>query len=161
VTLVRWLSLAATVGAYTVIVLGGYVSATGAGLACPDWPTCGGVLVPPLSDPKVAAEWSHRLATIIEGFLVLGLAVLVWWKHRARRDVRWFSTTALALLVVQATIGMFAVSTELNAAVVTLHLATAVAFFAMILLTTVAAWSPPRRPEAPSGIAPGEHETPP
>ena len=160
-TLVKWLSLAATVGAYTVIVLGGYVSASGAGLACPDWPTCGGSLFPPLGDPKVATEWSHRLATIVEGFLMLGLVVLVWWKHRERRDLRTFATIAFVLLVVQATIGMFAVSTELNAAVVTVHLATAVAFFAMVLLTAVAAWWPPRRPEPTADLPPAGSRTPP
>jgi len=151
---VRWLSLAATVGAYAVIVLGGYVSATGAGLACPDWPTCRGSFVPPFDIPGVAAEWSHRLATIVEGFLVLGLFVVVWWKHRVRRDLLVFTTAGFVLLVVQATIGMFTVSTQLNAALVTLHLATAVAFFAMVLLATVVAWWPVRGPGPGEGLPP-------
>ena len=150
-TLVRWLSLAAAVGAYAVIVLGGYVSATGAGLACPAWPTCAGNLVPPLDQPGVAAEWSHRLATVVEGFLVLGLAAVVWRKHRARRDLLAFTTAAVVLLLVQTAIGMVAVGSQLNPAVVTLHLATAVAFFAMVLLVTALAWWPVRGSEPNAG----------
>ncbi len=154
-TLMRWLSLAAAVGAYAVIVLGGYVSASGSGLACPDWPTCHGSLLPPLGLPGVAVEWSHRLATVVEGFLVLGLVVVVWWKPRARQDLRAFATGGFVLLVVQAAIGSITVGSQLNAAVVTLHLATAVAFFAMVLLATALAWWPARGIEANAGLAEG------
>ena len=164
-TPLRWLSLAATLGAYAVIVLGGYVSASGFGLACPDWPTCRGSLIPPIDEPGVAVEWSHRLAAVVEGVLVLGLVVLVWWKHRARRDLVGLATGSFVLLLVQTTLGFITVGTELNPAIVTLHLGTAVAFFAIVLLTAVVAWWPPRRtgphPGPTRDNGPGDDRPPP
>ena len=38
------LALVASLATYLLIVLGGLVRATGAGLACPDWPLCHGRL---------------------------------------------------------------------------------------------------------------------
>src|SRR2546427_12639055 len=39
----------AVVATYALIILGGLVRATGAGLACPDWPLCHGRLMPSLT----------------------------------------------------------------------------------------------------------------
>ncbi len=154
--LLRWLSLAATLGAFAVIVLGGYVSASGAGLACPDWPTCYGSLIPPFDRPNAVVEWTHRLAALVEGFITLGLVALVWWKHREHRDLLAFSSFAFALLVIQTILGMVAVGSQLHPAIVTLHLATAVAFFGMVLLTAVLIWWPriPAKPPAPGQPTP-------
>ncbi|MEW6046633.1 MAG: COX15/CtaA family protein [Bacillota bacterium] len=75
------LALWTSVAALVVAGLGGYVRATGASLACTDWPLCGGSLLPREGWPFVL-QWSHRAAAAVLGVLVLAGAVRaggVWW----------------------------------------------------------------------------------
>ena len=45
---------------YMLMVMGTFVTSTGSGLACPDWPLCYGTVVPP-RHLSIWFEWSHRL----------------------------------------------------------------------------------------------------
>ena len=45
--------LATLISVVTLILVGAMVRATGAGLGCPDWPTCWGRLIPPISVDQV------------------------------------------------------------------------------------------------------------
>src|ERR687893_408387 len=58
---------------FVVISWGGLGRATGAGLACPDWPLCNGVLHPS-RDPLVLYEWGHRFVAGVLGFVILYVA---------------------------------------------------------------------------------------
>ena len=50
------------------MVIGGYISAAGLGLTCPDWPLCPNGLLP---DDEYFIEWSHRLIAATTGALVI------------------------------------------------------------------------------------------
>jgi len=138
VRLLKGLALASAVGAWVVIVIGGYVTATNSGLACPNVVDCG-----PASAPELAAiELTHRLAGWAEGFLVLALFVLVFSRYRAWRPVRALSILSLVLVAAQATLGMLTVYVGFEAsgwypALVTAHLGVATAFLAVTIINAV------------------------
>ena len=136
------LALVASIATYLLIVLGGLVRATGAGLACPDWPLCHGRLIPPL-EGLIIIEYAHRLVASIVGFLTLAVTIAAW-----RRGVfRWHALLALVLVGVQIVLGGLTVRTELSAWLVVAHLGTAMTFFATMVGLTLRAWATdlPRR----------------
>ena len=135
-----WTAAGAT---YLLIVLGGIVRITGSGMGCGDhWPVCNGRLFPPLDDLQTLIEWTHRLVAAIVSLLVAGLAAYSWWlrngaRSTALKDNEPPSTlgyAALVLLIVQVLLGAVTVKLELPAWTVILHLGTAMALFAVLLL---------------------------
>src|SRR3989338_8142712 len=61
---------------YILLLAGGLVHSTGAGLACPDWPLCYGMWLPPLVG-DIRFEHSHRLIAGTVGILTLITSALV------------------------------------------------------------------------------------
>ncbi|MBI3976506.1 MAG: protoheme IX farnesyltransferase, partial [Armatimonadetes bacterium] len=122
-----------------LITLGGVVRATGAGLACPDWPLCHGRLIPPLTGP-VLIEYGHRLTASVVGLLTLLVVVRIWRGHRRDGPLRRLGLAALTLLGTQIILGGLTVRTALTAGLVAAHLGTAMAFLAVLLLLYVVAW---------------------
>lgn len=153
--LLRLLSLATVVGAWSVIVIGGYVSHTESGLGCSELIACGNPTDP--GNPGAAViETAHRLAGWLEGLFVLALLVLVWRRYRTWRTVRDLTTLGFLLVVLQATLGIVAVATELHPVVVTAHLGVAAAFLAVTVLNAAfVRWGSPPSPQAgPAPAAP-------
>ncbi|MFQ5986535.1 MAG: heme A synthase [Thermoplasmata archaeon] len=138
--LVPSVALATLLAGYATVVLGGYVSNIGAGLACPDWPTCNGQIVPDLGDPAVLAEYFHRLAAFLTGAFALLTLVLVSWRHRDHTSLLIATAIAFGLLILQVTLGALTVTTLLEPVVVTAHLGVATAFIAMMTWATVVAF---------------------
>jgi protoheme IX farnesyltransferase len=130
------LALTTASATFLLIVLGGVVRATGAGLACPDWPLCHGRLIPPF-EPLVLIEYSHRLAASIVGLLTVALAVAAVRRFSFRSNMAVLAGAALVLLAVQIALGALTVRHALSAWIVVAHLGTAMAFFAV--LVTIAA----------------------
>lgn len=132
VTIVRVLAYGSAVSTFILIIIGGYVSATGSGLACPDWPLCQGQVIPPLAG-AVLIEYTHRLFAIVVTALVLSTMVYALLKLRDERLVVALSTASFALLTVQIILGMVTVRTELDPVVATAHLGLASGVFALVL----------------------------
>jgi heme A synthase len=146
---------------YVLMLLGAYTSAIGAGLSCPDWPTCYGTWVPflhpeiaanaPYSAVQIFAEWAHRGLAMIVGVLVLGTTLAAWRFQRNRPVVTWSATLALVVLPIQVALGRFTVTALLQPVVVTAHLGTAVLILLALTVTTVSAWLYDHRKDAVNG----------
>jgi cytochrome c oxidase assembly protein subunit 15 len=98
-----------TVGAtFLLILAGGVVTTTGAGLAVPDWPTTFGynMFLYPWAKMTggILYEHSHRLIGSLVGLLTLGLAILLW-AVEPRPWVRWLGGAALLAVVIQGVLG--------------------------------------------------------
>ena len=112
--------------------LGGWVSASGAGLACPDFPTCQGSWFPRM-EGLVGIHYAHRLGAYVVFAAVLGLlirAASVPLPPRARWPLRF----AGVLVALQIVLGIGNVVLGLPLAVSAGHLATALALFGTLLV---------------------------
>ena len=117
--------------------VGGYVSAAGLGLTCPEWPLCPNGVMP---DEEYLIEWTHRLVAATTGTLVLATAVASWMNKNAGRKIKFTSTFAGALVVTQITLGAVVIDLKLHAVLVAIHLGVGILLFAMVLLTTLFAF---------------------
>ncbi|MGE5849947.1 MAG: COX15/CtaA family protein [Candidatus Methylomirabilota bacterium] len=98
-----------TAGAtFLLILAGGLVTTTGAGLAVPDWPTTFGysMFTFPWSGMVggIFYEHSHRLLGSLVGSLTI-LLIVTLWLLEPRRWLRWLGVAALALVILQGVIG--------------------------------------------------------
>lgn len=124
-----------------LLFLGSVVHATGSSLACPDWPTCNGTLVP---DMVGGVFWEHLHRLVAGGLILffLGAAYLAWKEEPRFRWVRVATLWGVGLLVVQAVLGGVTVLLKLPDIVSISHLG--VAFVFLSLATVLAAVSSPR-----------------
>lgn len=95
--------------AYLLMVMGTFVTSTGSGLACPDWPLCYGTVAPPL-EVQVWIEWTHRLLGGTTGILVVLSTLVVWSKGLITEKKLLFIT--LGLLGTGVVLGGVIVRTE-------------------------------------------------
>ncbi len=135
-TIIRRVAWAATVVTYFLIALGGTVLATDSGLSCPDWPFCYGQAYYS-GTYHVFLEQFHRFtAAAISILIVLLLIGIIKW---ARKD-RALLTMAIAapiLLAIQIVLGGLTVLWQLPPQVITAHLGTALAIFAIVITIAV------------------------
>jgi cytochrome c oxidase assembly protein subunit 15 len=149
------LALWTTATTYFLILVGGLVRASGAGLGCPDWPRCFGSWIPPASaaelppgfDPSLFnptlmwTEYLNRLLGVTVGFLILATVVSAWRHHRREPRILWTSIAALLLTGFQGWLGGRVVAHELAPWIVTVHLIVALVIVQLLLYATVTAWS--------------------
>ena len=138
------------VAAYLLVLLGGLVRITGAGLACPDWPLCHGRVIPPL-EGLVLIEYGHRLLAASVSVLVLLTAVLAWHARRSVPRSGRLALTVLVLVAVQIVLGGLTVKWRLTPGLVATHLGVAMLFLAGLLAQAANALRPGGRP-APEGF---------
>jgi len=146
-----WWTTATT---YLLILVGGLVRASGAGLGCPDWPRCFGSWVPPGSaaelpsrfDPSqfnstlMWTEYLNRLLGVTVGFLILATLIVAIRHHRHVRQILWPTAAAFLLTGFQGWLGGRVVAHELASWIVTVHLLVALVIVSLLLYATLYAF---------------------
>src|SRR5450432_576293 len=152
--LVYRFAVATAVATYLLILIGGLVHGTGSSLACPDWPTCYGTLMPKM-EGGVLVEHSHRIAAFTVGLLALSLAVMLTAaRDPALRRLRPFGWLAVALVFAQGLLGGITVLLRLPTPISTAHTATSLLCFLTVLYIALRARPAAIAPATPPAAAP-------
>jgi heme o synthase len=144
------LAAVTTVVTFSLLLVGTYVRAEGAGLAFRDWPLMGGRLVPSFSVPGAFEMFAHRILALVAGALV------IWMSVRARaasprspRLVR-LTTIAVVFLVAQIALGGANVVSELAQVPRAAHVAMSALLWATVVAIAVLARRDPASTPAPA-----------
>ena len=132
--ILKYLALTSLVILYSLMFVGGYISAAGLGLTCPEWPLCPNGVMP---NDEYFIEWIHRTVAATTGLLILATTIGVWINKDAGRKVKFTSGFASALVVTQITLGALVIDTQLHSVLVAVHLGIGILLFAMTLLTVL------------------------
>jgi cytochrome c oxidase assembly protein subunit 15 len=151
----RRLLVVAAVLALFVVSLGAYVRLSNAGLGCPDWPGCYGHIVgvptaaheqaaalrafphAPVETDKAWKEMVHRYCAGGLGLLIAAIAAITW-RRRPANAVIVVSSALVAVVALQATLGMWTVTLLLKPVIVSLHLVGGMTTLALIVWLTLA-----------------------
>lgn len=117
--------------------IGGYVSASGLGLSCPDWPLCPSGILP---NDEYLIEWTHRFIAATTGTLVIATTIGVWLNKNSDKKIKLVSSLASAFVITQITLGALVIDLKLHALLVAIHLGIGILLFAMTLLTVIFAF---------------------
>ncbi len=104
----RYTTFAWVVVAYTIAVIlwGAFVRATGAGAGCGShWPTCNGQIIPRPEQVETIIEFFHRITSMVNGFLVIGM---VWGAFRLFSKghiVRRGAVLSLIFIIIEGLLG--------------------------------------------------------
>jgi len=115
---------------FALIFIGGYVSSSGVGLSCPEWPLCPAGLVPMR---EFIIEYFHRTVAATTGMMVFVTMFFTLRLQETKRSTKIASMIAAALVVGQITLGGFVIIEKLHAILVTMHLGMGLILFAMTL----------------------------
>jgi heme o synthase len=141
---IRIAAWAATVVTYFLIALGGTVLATDSGLSCPDWPLCYGQAYYS-GTYQVFLEQFHRFtAATVSILIVLLLIGIIAWARKDRALLT-MGIAAPVLLAIQIVLGGLTVLWKLPPQIITAHLGTALAIFAIVITIAVLCGKPARR----------------
>ena len=120
--------------------MGSWTRINGAGMTCPDWPTCHGKLIPSMADGTIW-EWTHRLLVFLIAPLVVGIAIESWRQRRHSPFIVPTTCAIGALFAVQVALGAVTVRLSNSPLSVVVHWGTAMAFVAALTAMAVFAWS--------------------
>lgn len=141
---------------YFLILIGATVRASGAGMGCPDWPTCFGQWVPPTSEAQLPAdyqevyaelgygdtrfnvvktwtEYMNRLVGVTIGLLIFLTAFLSWKTREFDKTIFVASAAAFLMVGFQGWLGSKVVSSNLQPGMITVHMLVALAIVATLL----------------------------
>jgi len=117
--------------------IGGYVSAAGLGLSCPEWPLCPNGILP---NNEYLIEWVHRFIAATTGALVIATTIGSWFTKNSHKKIKLTSTLAAIFVITQITLGAIVIDLKLHAMLVAIHLGIGILLFAMVLVTTLFAF---------------------
>ncbi len=141
----RVLATSTLISTLLLILVGGLVRVSGAGLGCPDWPRCWGCWLPPADisviDPvkydisqynktKMWIEYANRMVGVVIGLLIMSTFVCSFKYRKSNPPLFWASLVAFVLVVFQGWLGGVVVKSGLKPGIITLHMV-----MAMTLLT--------------------------
>lgn len=150
----RRLGILTIFAVYFVILVGSSVRASGAGMGCPDWPTCFGLWIPPTDESQLPAnyreiyigyqdmtfnvvktwtEYLNRLTGVTIGFLIF----LTAWSSRiylkADKTVFYLAMSVFLLVGFQGWLGSAVVASNLKPLIITLHMLLAMAIVILLI----------------------------
>lgn len=134
---VQYLALTTMIVLYSLMFIGGYISAAGLGLTCPEWPLCPNGIMP---SEEYLIEWIHRLVAATTGVLIIATMIASLINKNSDLKIKITSSIATALVITQITLGALVIDTKLHAVLVAIHLGIGIWLFAMVLLTTLFAF---------------------
>lgn len=160
--LAAWVTIIAV---YVLIVVGSSVRATGAGMGCPDWPTCFGQMIPPTSEAqlppnyqeiyrdrgyaevrfnpvKTWTEFFNRLTGVTIGFLAIWTLWAGWRIRQTHNASFYFALTAFLLIGFNGWLGKVVVSSNLHPVIITTHMVASLLVVASLILALVKAQAP-------------------
>jgi heme A synthase len=115
---------------FSLIFIGGYVSSSGVGLSCPEWPLCPAGLIPM---KEFLIEYFHRTVAATTGIMVFVTMFFTLRSKETSRSTKIASMIAAALVVGQITLGAVVIVEKLHTLLVTMHLGMGLILFIMIL----------------------------
>jgi len=150
--------------------LGAWVKANGAGLACPDWPSCYGSYLPPFpsqengrlwhgepvgfSEAQELYEWTHRAVVSLLFVPLATFALLALGTKGINPMLRRLPAGGVLLYVGQAGLGAVTVVTGNPPWATTAHLVTATLFLTTLVSAAAVARLRPLADPAPEAAAP-------
>ena len=155
----RWCAGITVATIFSLIMVGGIVRATGAGMGCPDWPTCFGQWIPPTHESQLPAnyqqiyadrgyadtvfnvrktwtEYLNRLLGVVTGFAIFLTLLFSIPFRRSEPQVFWLSLAGFILVGVQGWLGSRVVASNLMVGMITIHMLLA----QVIVGIVIAAW---------------------
>ena len=134
ISLIKTLPVATLVSVFTLMFIGGYVSASGVGLTCPKWPLCPAGFVPM---DEFLIEYFHRSVAAVTGLLVFATMFFILRSKITPRPMKIASVIASSAAAGQITLGAIVIIERLHALLVTVHLGLGLLLFSMILITVL------------------------
>jgi heme A synthase len=132
--LIKTLPLITLGSVFTLMFIGGYVSASGVGLTCPKWPLCPAGFVP-MSEFLI--EYFHRSLAATSALLVFLTMFFTLRSKITPKPMKIASTIASCAAIGQISLGAVVIIERLHAVLVTVHLGLGLVLFAMILITVL------------------------
>lgn len=151
----RRLAILTVCAVYFLILVGGIVRASGAGMGCPDWPTCFGQWIPPTEEAQLPTDYHERYAIGYENTqfnpiktwteylnrlagVTIGLLIfLTAWRSRiylkGDKAVFYLSWLVFFLVGLQGWLGSTVVASNLKPVIITMHMLLALFIVALLI----------------------------